>query len=177
MPAVKLPVTRLSGRALLIGSESCRAEPLSQLVELGIQCSELDDPYAAMLELCRHPRQYQAVVLSLLSLYREELRVIAAIKRRFPHIEIWLTHTDGRAAALAEAMRCGADGLLTAEGLHRTASTPEAGTSISPFPPPFRQVAMDDSVSSRIPPVSRYNEFAERNGEPVLTADELRALL
>src|SRR5258708_23939225 len=111
MSAVSLPVTRPAGRALLVGSASCRSGPLDLLRQRGFQCNEADDPYAAMAELAPRPRAYWALVLSLTSLYREELQLVAAVKRRFPHVEIWLTHTDSPAAALAESLRLAAAGL------------------------------------------------------------------
>lgn len=170
MSGVSLPVSRPMGRALIVGNASCRSEPLAVMQRQGFHCAELDDPYAAMAELCRRPLVYRALILSLASLYREELPLIGSIKRRFPHMEIWLTHTDGRQAALAEAMRLGADGLVGEEGLHRTGpGSPAASTPTMIVPPPMagegsdieEVAAMDnDSVS-----------------EPVLTADELRALL
>jgi len=71
--------------------------------------------------LSRRPQTYGAMVLSLQSVYREELSLIATVKVRFPQVEIWLTDTDGRQASLADAMRLGADGLLGNDGLHRVA--------------------------------------------------------
>src|SRR5689334_17225499 len=120
MAAVSLPVSRPSGRALLIVHESSRSGPLETLSRQGFQCAMQEDPYAAMAELARRPLAYRAVFLSLQSLYHEELRMIPAIKRRWRHLDVWLTHTDGRASTLAEAMRLGADGLLAEDGqLHR----------------------------------------------------------
>src|SRR3954454_13254579 len=127
MSGVSLPVTRPSGRALVVGNPAGRTEPLGTLQRLGYGCAEMDDPYAAMAELCRRPLVYRAVILSLSSLHREELALIPGVKRRFPHVEIWLTHTDGRQAALADAMRMGADGLLSGEGLHRVALSQSGG--------------------------------------------------
>ncbi len=133
---------------------------------LGFQCAELDDPYSAMLELCKRPLVYRALILSLQSLYREELQVIQSVKRRFPHVEIWLSQTDGRQAALAEAMRLGADGLIADDGLHRTAiGAPPNETTDLPSPPP--------PESAPASPIEEEVPF----GEPVLTAEELRALL
>src|SRR3954454_9479072 len=124
MSGVSLPVTRPSGRALIVGNPSSRADPLGTLQRMGFGCAEMEDPYAAMAELCRRPLVYRALVLSLSSLHREELGIMPGIKRRFPHIDIWLTHTDGRQAAMADAMRLGADGLLSGEALHRVAVGP-----------------------------------------------------
>jgi DNA-binding NarL/FixJ family response regulator len=165
----------------LVGSESCRSEPRNLLLQMGFQCGEMEDPYAAMAELARRPRSYGALVLSLLGLYREELQLIAAVKRRWMHVEVWLTHTDGRAAALAEAMRMGADGLLTEDGLHRTAAppAPEAATSVSPVSTAPRSTPvmapMDDANAATTHAADMYID--DTTGEPVLSEEELRALL
>jgi hypothetical protein len=150
---------------------------------MGYGCAEMDDPYAAMAELCRRPLVYRALVLSLASLHREELSIIPGVKRRFPHVDIWLTHTDGRQAALADAMRLGADGLLSGEGLHRVAvaaSAPTApvfpATEAAPLP------IQPERTEPRPAPAPQQSEPAPAEessgaGEPVLSADELRALL
>src|SRR5580658_10003869 len=126
MSGVSLPVTRPSGPALVVANPSSRPQPIGILQRLGYGCVEADDPYAAMLELCRRPLLYRSLILSLSSLFKEELTLIETVKRRFPQIEIWLTQTDGRQASLAEAMRLGADGLLADDGLHRVAISPAA---------------------------------------------------
>src|SRR4051812_18771655 len=132
MSGVSLPVTRPIGRALLVANPSSRAQPLTALQRLGYSCAEADEPYTGMLELCRNPLAYRALVLSLASLFKEELSFIESVKRRFPHIEVWLTQTDGRQASLAEAMRLGADGLLAEDGLHRIAITSAASEATQP---------------------------------------------
>jgi hypothetical protein len=126
MSSVSLPVTRPTGRALLVGGIDCRQRPLALLQDIGFICVEADDPYSAMVELSRRPQAYRAMVLSLQSVYREELSLIATVKGRFPQVEIWLTDTDGRQASLADAMRHGADGLLGNDGLHRVAMAVKA---------------------------------------------------
>jgi len=128
MSSVSLPVTRPTGRALLVGGVDCRQRPLALLQDIGYVCVEADDPYSAMVELSRRPQAYRAMVLSLQSVYREELSLIATIKTRFPQVEIWLTDTDGRQASLADAMCLGADGLLGNDGLHRVAMAASAET-------------------------------------------------
>jgi hypothetical protein len=187
MSGVSLPVTRPSGRALVVGNPASRVEPADTLQRMGYGFAEMDDPYAAMAELCRRPLVYRALVLSLSSLHREELAIIPGVKRRFPHIDIWLTHTDGRQAALADAMRLGADGLLSGEGLHRVAisgmSTPTyAGEETAPVAfveraqeMPAPQPAAAAPAQPSAPP--SHAEDASTSGEPVLSADELRALL
>jgi hypothetical protein len=178
MSGVSLPVTRPTGRALIIGSPSCRVAPLNTLQRLGFTCAEIDDPYSAMAELCRRPLVYRAIILSLASLYREELPIILSVKRRWPHVDVWLTLTDGRHAALADAMRLGADGLLSEDGLHRTAmSGGEASLGA------YDNIAAAASPMTVVPPVDppgeQHDEDTEELGgnEPILTADELRALL
>ena len=200
MSGVSLPVTRPAGRALVVGSPSSRAQPLGVLHGLGFTCAEFDDPYHAMAELCRRPLVYRALILSLASLFREELPLIASVKRRFPHIDVWITHLEGRQAFLAEAMRLGADGLLADDGLHRTAMGPppaeDTGMS-SPISMPRPTAATasesdsDDvardtgrepaatTVTASDPPDDEpvLMDDEPSANEPVLTADELRALL
>lgn len=172
MSGVSLPVTRPIGRALVVANPSSRSQPLAVLQRLGYSCAEADDPYTAMLELCRNPLAYRSLIISLTSLYKEELPFVETVKRRFPHVEVWLTQTDGRQAALAESMRLGADGLLAEDGLHRIAITPAMEPSAAPQPP---QSIHNDDASSSEEAADLDHELAI--GEPVLTADELRALL
>jgi hypothetical protein len=131
-----------------------------------------------MAELCRRPLVYRAIILSLASLYREEMALIQSVKRRWPHVDIWLTQTDGRHAALADAMRLGADGLLSEDGLHRTALT--GGTTDTVYRNSDAFSVASPAPVSAVPPVdpdpdSQDEEMA--GNEPILTADELRALL
>lgn len=151
---------------------------MSVLQRLGFACAELDDPYAAMVELANRPMVYRAIVLSLASVYREELQVIATIKRRFRHVDIWLTQADGRLNALAEAMRHGADGLLAEDGLHRMAAGDEAGaiSATTPAAPPASTFS-PTPIRDPNEPAPQFDELDSSSGEPVLTADELRALL
>jgi hypothetical protein len=172
MSGVSLPVTRPIGRALVIAAPAARQQPLEALQRLGYSCAEVDDAYAAMCELCRKPLVYRALIISLASLYREELAFIESVKHRFPQIEIWLTHIDGRQAALAESMRLGADGLLAEDGLHRIAIS---GVGAAEMP---RETSAQSAGAAG--DTEEGNNIIERDlsiGEPVLTAEELRALL
>ena len=167
MSAVSLPVTRPIGRALIVASPASRAQPAAVLQQLGYTCVESDDPYTAMLEICRRPLVYRAIILSLTSLYKEELAIVQTLKQRFPQVEVWLTQTDGRQGGLAEAMRMGADGLLSDDGLHRLAMTT-----------PLDSTAMQQPVSQNHETENDESLDADFTaGEPVLTAEELRALL
>lgn len=190
MSGVSLPVTRPTGRALLVGNPASRAQPLSTLVALGYGCGEADDPYSALAELCRRPMVYRALILSLSSVYREELNVVRTVKRRFPHMDVWLTHTDGRQATLAEAIRLGADGLLAEDGLHRIgmamagSESPAAVRSVTAAASFGAETSTNDAAPPSRPRIEEEPSDSEQDsesdiqiGEPVLTADELRALL
>ena len=179
MSGVSLPVTRPVGRALLVGSPAVRIEAVGMLERLGFSSTEADDPYAAMTELCRRPLTFRALILSLGSLYREELPLIAVVKRRFPHIDIWLTQTDGCAAALADGMRLGADGLLGEDGLHRIAVPGAASAENASGGREGEPLGSGESIHAEATAEANASspEFERSLTEPVLTADELRALL
>jgi hypothetical protein len=123
------------------------------------------------------------MILSLSGLYREELHLIDAAKRRYPHLEVWLTHTDGRAAALAEASRLGADGLLSEEGLHRFAKAMKEPEPVEPAPTASAVPAVRSAASAPTPAETEdrrpQDDFLTDAplGEAVLTVEELRALL
>ena len=181
MAGVSFPVKRPVGRALVVGSASSRSQPLAAMQALGYTCAEIDDPYAAAAELLKRPLVYRAIVLSLTSLYREELNLIATLKRRLPHLDIWLTHTEGRQAAMAESVRLGADGLLGEDGaLHRllqpqSSPPPQQQPEAPPTaPPPTAPDAPAPVAQHMVDPVDADDM---PSGEPVLSADELRALL
>ena len=176
MSSISLAVNRSSGRCLIVGQAACRRGPAIVAQRQGLSIAEAEDPYDAMAQLCRRPLFYSAVIISLNSLYREELQLISSVKRRFSHMEIWLSHTDGRQAALAEAMRLGADGLMDDDGLHRIGpGIPPAETSALPLPT-RADVSRTGETAMRA-----GDSVAERQGEkvagPILTAEELHALL
>jgi len=177
MSVVSLPVTRPAGRMLVIANPAMQAQPLQILEKLGFEPQTVMDPYSAMAELLAPKADYRGIVLSLQSIYREEIAVIGALKRRLPELEIWLSHTDGRQAALAEAMRLGADGLLGDDGLHRIAGGPVLQDSFAPIAPvsssPLHLPTMPQPATNDVP----ADEEDVPVSEPVLTADELRALL
>jgi hypothetical protein len=180
MSGVSLPVNRPTGRAIVVGSAGCRGAAVQTLRGLGYQTIEADDPYSAAAHLARRSMTFRSMILCLNSLYREELPFIASIKHRYPHIEIWLSQTDGRAAALAEALRLGADGLLSDDGPHRFAMTD--ATAAAPQKPQFNTPTPQPKPAARPegaePPRPMVKIFAEAPiADPVLTADELRALL
>jgi hypothetical protein len=144
---------------------------------MGFQCGQADEPYAAVAELAKRPLVYRSVVLSLQSLYREELQIIATIKQRWPHVDVWLTHTDGRATAIAEAIRLGADGLLTEEGLQRTAIPGTASRPTDQRPVPTNEPGPISGEPATPAADHAMHPADESDSETVLSADELRALL
>lgn len=151
---------------MVVGSAGCRGAAVQTLRGLGYQTIEADDPFSAAAELSRRSMTYRAMILCLNSLYREELSFISSTKHRYPHIDIWLSQTDGRAAALAEALRLGADGLLSDDGPHRFAMSETAAP------------ATTIQTKAAETPRPMVKIFAEAPiADPVLTADELRALL
>ena len=160
-----------ANHALIVGGPSARASAVAAMQKQGFRCAEMDDPYAAAAELLRRPLVYRALVLSLASLFREELAVVATIRNRLAkyNIDIWLTHIEGREAALADAVRMGAAGLLDERGeLHRMAPAAEpAAQVVQPQPPEPDDV--HETAAIDVPPID--------DGGPILSADELHALL
>src|SRR4051812_36588223 len=138
MSAVSLPVTRPAGKMLIIANPAMQNQPAQTLQQLGFEAQIVADPYSAMTELLAPHAKFRGCVLSLQSLYREEIAMVRTLKRELPQLEIWLAHTDQRQAALADAMRFGADGLLSDDGLHRIAEpssvcTPSEEASYDPM--------------------------------------------
>jgi CheY-like chemotaxis protein len=177
MSAVSMPVDRPTGRALVVGAETTRSPAVGVLTRLGYSTTEAADPYAAMAELMRQPQAFTSITLALSGLYKEELTIIDAVRRRFPQIEIWLTQTDGRAAAMADALRRGADGLLSDEGLHRLAMTrPAVSPPAAASGPPRTSPVSSPAISVIHQSVEQPNGDSQA-GDPILSAEELRALL
>lgn len=186
-------MTRSAGRALVVGSAACRAHARTTLARTPYEFAGAEDAYSATAELCRRPLAYRIVILCLNSTYREELALITTVRRRFRHVDVYLAQTDGRHAALAEAVRLGAVGLLAEDGLHRVDDsggvTPPPEGARAPTPPvvnpsPAQRMLPLTDTSDAAPPAAAaldepdpYADDPTATGEAVLTADELRALL
>lgn len=211
-----------AGLALVVGTPEKRRHVIPAVQARDLSPVEVDDPYTAMAELCRLPGDdahgssgVSVLLLSLQSLYREELQIITAVRQRFPRVLIWLTDLDGRSASLAEAMRLGIDGLLSEDGLHRlsdrsfapadqralkvsnTASPPivpaRQNGHARPMPGSPRKASQDEprrvadprsaGQQTRSVPVAGplsdgpEDSYGYSPDEPLLSADELRALL
>jgi hypothetical protein len=120
---------RLPRQLLLIGPGSVAEELAPAASQAGFEVHPLDDPYLAMAEVCRRPLVFAAVAVCLSAVYREELQLIRTLRHRLPHVEVLLCHTDGRQAAMAEALRLGATGLLGEEGILRLVEHPDTRAS------------------------------------------------
>ena len=116
------PYASPPSHALVVCAEAVLPALHGELENLGYRITVAADPYQAVVELLERPAEYDAFVLSLPTLYREELGAIRTVRARLPHVDVFLAHTDGRQAALADAMRLGATGLLGEEGIHRLAA-------------------------------------------------------
>jgi hypothetical protein len=125
-----------------------------------------------MALLSAQPLAYSSIVLSLNTLFRDELQLIAAVKRRFAHVEIWLARFEGRQTVVDEAMKLGADGFLDSDGLHRIAAVAPAGPAADKQPAAGGLEAARPANGMAEPPMPEH-AFTE----PVLSAEELRALL
>ena len=142
---------------------------------IGFDVHGVDNPFAALVELLDRPLVYRSIVLSLAAMYREELALVKTIRLRLPHVDVLLTHIEGRSAAFAEAMRLGATGLLDDKAVHRLGE-------IDP-PPGMSQVDLQSSPAVSSPPAERdahkdtIGEDDLNDFDPILTAEELRALL
>ncbi len=165
--------------------------------QIGFGCVYCDEPYAAMRELARRPRFYDAVVLSLTSIYREELAIVEAVRRIGPHLTVWLAQADDRAAVVEDARRYGATGLLDHRGAilfdqpghdqppagaDAAHDAPEFGTSNAAPDAPRSDhdglQSLSDTDRHRTPGHEDHDDLPINGfGDPVLTAEELAALL
>ena len=176
MLTANVNIPKAVGHALVIASNGCREESRQALAGIGYEIDECDEPYAALIELCRRPLVYRAIVVSLQCLYPEELTLISTVRRHFPHVSIWLAHTDGRQASLVEAMRLGAEALIDRDGIHTFAEPAQA--MHEPKQMTFRPVpSQEHEAPEPLPARNSANDHDARAAEPVLTAAELRALL
>ncbi len=168
-------MSKSAGRVLVVGSAACRAHARTALSRLPYEFAAVDDPYAAAMELCRRPLAYRAVVLCLNSVFREELGLISLIKSRMRHLELYLSQTDGRQAAIVDATRRGADAILSDDGLHRfdePALTSHPLTELPPESPQRKPGALAPDANDD---AAMFSDAS--SGDAVLTAEELRALL
>ena len=158
MPAAQRPNPPTPRAAVVSASGPAVADLLRAK---GMHVESFADPYSAAVELFRRPLAFRVAVLSLRGVYREELALIGTLRRRLPHVEVWLAEVEGRASALATAVAAGASALVDAEGFHRLdapANAPPKEAEPTPSP-------VNEASKSRA------------DADPLLSADELQALL
>lgn len=155
--------------ALVVAERGAGATPLP--ADSGWRAETWSDPYAAVARLARGSRDVAAVILSLGALREGELAVIRTIKRYYPHIDVFVTDVGPHGTALAEAVIYGADGICASGLLHRfhapspsTPARPPASTPSTAKPP-------------APPPIMPPREDPPDSTQPVLTSEELQALL
>lgn len=153
---------RVPAPALAVCAAEDAAALSSALVRLELKPSVVADPYGAFAELLERPMVYRVLVVSLAAVYRDELALVRTVRQRLPHVTVVVAHPDGRAALLAEAMRQGASGLLDGGAIHSFAEG-EAAPRAAAAGPARAEVSAVSAV--------------ERDDGPLLTPDELRALL
>lgn len=164
----KLPSTspKLIGRALIIGNRLGSGETRA-LSELQLRIESATDPYAAMAEIAARPLVYRALILPMLQIFPEELALVRAVKKRYPHVQIIAAQVGGRLGRAEELHRLGVDAIVSEKGLQYFSPAPKSDSSPVPAPAPQSENTTPVPFSSG--PVS--------SPEPVLTAEELRALL
>ncbi|HEY1685967.1 MAG TPA: hypothetical protein VGG19_14475 [Tepidisphaeraceae bacterium] len=145
---------KLIGRALLIGKRAA-AEDAELLAQQGLQVELSHDPYAAVAELSSRPLVYRAVVVPMPQIFPEELSFIRVVKRRFPHVQVIASEVPER--KLEEMRKLGVDAILLDTEIR----------VLTPAAPP--------KVEPQIAPVQK--SVSVNDSQPVLTAEELRALL
>jgi len=135
-------------QVLVIAASGADVSAGELLHQIGYHADTVDNPYAGLVLLLNNRMHYRAAVLSLQGLYREELLVIKTIREQLPHLELWLTHTDGRQAALAESVALGATGLVSEEGLHRFEGIDDQPTPLLQRGPQISSDAIGDQLES-----------------------------
>jgi hypothetical protein len=207
MAGVSFPVSRSAGEALVVASPAARSQVVATLATLGIASSAFDDPYAAMADLCRRPLVFRAVILSLAGVYTEELEIISAIKRRYSSLaEAMRLGADGLLAddglhriaaptappASTTPPRSGGisptvqpppreDRTISIDAEDESnghSSHPSNSSHPSHHPMAAVHAEAEQRTASAVPASTPSGPSGDGAfGEPILTADELRALL
>lgn len=131
-----LETTFLTGaRVAVVGQGDTLGRVLTWLHRFGAMCVVLDDAYHAACELSHRPEGYSAVVLVLPCCYAEELSVLRAIRTYAPRVRTYVTGVEQNSALFDLAVRHGAAGVLTGEGIMALAGSP-ADARPAPEPAP-----------------------------------------
>lgn len=190
-PTVVRPTDLLIGsRVAVIGSGEVLARVLGQLHRLGAECVVLDDPYQAVAALTQRPGAYPAAVFVLPSIYPDELPAISAILKHSPGTRVVVAAAEQQVSSLAAALRLGASGVLTEHGIEAfagqdappfspTNSTPSTQPSTA-LPPENEESTLATADDAHHPTAHQPHDDHHSDYEPtdpILTADELHALL
>lgn len=189
-PSTSSLIGRLSlvgAKVAVVGHGDGLARALGFLHRAGSACVVMDDPYHAVAEFSFRPSTYDAAVLVLSSFYSEELAVITTIRRLSPRTRIYVAGAEQQLSMLATAVRLGATGVLTGDGLEELVARngaeegkPERGHS--QVKEEGREVAEEASFNGDATTDEGQLDDEESEGqngvvEPILTAEELHALL
>lgn len=162
-----------SGRVALIAGPTTRDQHAETLMRAGYDVYGFDDPYDAMLAICRKPLVFRAVTLSLQGIYLQELAIIPVISRRYPHMRLVACDTHGRRAAFDRARELGVTDQLDGGGIRpvENAKKRDPGT-----------VRLSNASTDLPMPPGLTSAEAAALAEPIddgplLTPEELRALL
>lgn len=183
---------------LCVGADAATLRSIALLAQ--VLPTAYPDPYAAMYAIAASPAKWHMVVLDLQQFYDGELAIIPAIRATAAQCRVVVAHADGRPAMLARAIRLGIDGLLTGGKIEwfTTAepamSQPAAHPSTrlpQPIPPSAAETPSPETptpeTSTRASTHNSPDDHADQaelrsvadiyQDEPLLTADELKALL
>ena len=145
----------------------------------------LPDPYVAMLHIARDPGAVSRVFIDLQQFFDSEIPFVAAVRAIAPQCRIIALGSESRPSLLAKAIGAGVDGLLADGKIRWLRESPlrsqplsrtnpiETSAAIELVDPPETLSTAD---STRDPTDSSASDFPGA-AEPLLTAEELKALL
>ena len=174
-------------RVMVVGVGDVLARVLGTLHRLGAACVAVDDPYRAVLEVAGSQGSARggtcdAVVFALPCLFPGEVAAIRAISKLRPAPIILVAAAEQQLSLLTAAIREGAVGVITERGIEWLASIAPEHATPEPLP---EQLLIDDSAETDS---AQFDADADSDDadaefdlteptEPLLTAEELKALL
>ncbi|MEM6562204.1 MAG: hypothetical protein AAF656_11435 [Planctomycetota bacterium] len=164
--AADQPESVPTGRVALVATGPMRDRRAETLMTAGYDVHGFDDPYAAMLAICRKPLVFRALAVSLQAIYPKELDLVSAVAQRFPHVRLLACDTDGRRTTLIDAVQRGVTDILDDHGI-TPADTERESADVSLANP---AELTDEETAALARPTDTPTD-------PVLTPEEIRALL
>jgi hypothetical protein len=152
---------------LCVGLEDAAVAGIGTLA--GIAATSVSDPYAAMLLIAANPRGWQMIVLNLQQMFDAELAVLSAVRAVAPDCRVAVTRADGRPALLARALRLGLDGIFTGTAIEWFTPPPPTTPQASARSTPVTAVALEPTAAT--PPGQMARQSAPET-KPVITANE-----